>query len=163
MNHLAINSKELVKIVSLPPLKVISFHVVGSQTPEIDSWNLVQNWLKINNALDFPQYHQIFGFNNPPPSDSDPLYGYEFWITIYDDFEPMDNVNVKYHPGGLYAVLRVKGADSITPSWLKLLKIVNESPYTSLTGREQTLENHIVIDTNNLENMILDLYLPISE
>ncbi|MBR3765124.1 MAG: effector binding domain-containing protein, partial [Clostridia bacterium] len=46
---------------------------------------------------------RVFGFNHPNPTREQPIYGYEYWVTIPEDMEvPAPGVK-KRMDGGLYA------------------------------------------------------------
>ena len=153
---------ELVKVVSLPPLRVISFHAQDSETPEDDAWKMLENYAKPKGLFDLPHLHQIYGFNNPNPTKNKKTYGYEFWLTIPDDYEVELDLNIKTHPGGLYGVLSVRGVQNITNSWHKLLEIIKGSSYKAILD-QVCFEHHVDPYNTNHESLLLDLYLPIEE
>ncbi len=154
--------KEILKIVKLPELRVISFHVKDSESPEQEAWNMLENWAKPKGIFNQPDIHQIYGFNNPDPTKEQPLYGYEFWITINDDFEVDDELQVKNFDGGLYAVMSCSGVENITPTWIKLVDRVSDSKY-KLVKSHQWLEHHVDPHNTDLKTFVLDLYAPITE
>jgi hypothetical protein len=47
--------------------------------------------------------YRNFGFNNPSPSGGNPVYGYEMWVTIPDEFIVPGPLVKKQCKGGLYA------------------------------------------------------------
>jgi len=49
------------------------------------------------------RFYDYFGFNNPSPSNGNPVYGYEMWVTIPDDFNVSTPLVIKRFNGGLYA------------------------------------------------------------
>ena len=153
---------ELVKIVNLPPLKVLSFHAQDSETPEDDAWKLLEAYAKPKGLFDLPHLHQIYGFNNPNPSKNKKTYGYEYWLTIPEDFEVEQDLVIKNHPGGLYGVISVRGVQNITSSWQKLLEIIEKSSYNALID-QNCFEHHIDPYQTSHESLLLDLYLPIDE
>ncbi len=154
--------KEILKIVQLPKLRVVSFHAKDSKTPEEEAWTMLENWAKSKDMFNRPDIHQIYGFNNPDPTKEQPLYGYEFWITVNDDFEVESGKTVKSFDGGLYAVMSCGGVENITPTWGKLVERVSESKYT-LVKTHQWLEHHVDPHNTDLNTFVLDLYAPISE
>ena len=155
-------SNKILKIIKLPSLKVVSFHVTDSTTPEIEAWGLLEKWAKKKGLLKNPEVHQIFGFNNPDPVKETNKYGYEFWITIPEDFEVEDELTIKIFSGGLYAVMSCRGIMNIGPTWKNLIKTVDDSEYT-LTKDHQWLEHHVNLETMDEEKIRLDLYCPIKE
>jgi DNA gyrase inhibitor GyrI/predicted transcriptional regulator len=156
------NLEELVKIVKLPPMRVVSFHVKNSASPETEAWKKLEPWAKPKGLFDAPHTYQIFGFNNPNPTEEDEKYGYEFWVTIPDDFEVDKELKVKNHNGGLFAVMSCRGVANITNIWIKLAEIIENSSY-SISQSEQWLEHHIDPYITEHELLLLDLYAPIEE
>ncbi|MBN1888648.1 MAG: GyrI-like domain-containing protein [Thermoflexales bacterium] len=151
-----------VRIVTLEPVRVASFHGFG-EGPESVAWEKLAAWAKPQGLLDDPGKHRIFGFNNPDPSPASPNYGYEFWITLAPGAEPAGEVKVKEFPGGLYAVARCEAGgnpwESIPAAWKRLLAWCEDSPYK--LARHQCLEENLSA-TDKPEDLVLDLYLPIA-
>lgn len=156
------NINNILKIVKLPAMRVVSFHVSESTSPEIEAWNLLEKWALKNNLFENPRQFQIFGFNNPDPSTNKNTYGYEFWISVPYDYNVDQSLNVKDYSGGLYAVMSCKGALNIPETWKTLVETVNNSGYI-LKRDHQYLEHHIKMDIENHEEMLIDLYCPIVE
>jgi len=102
MEHLK-NAEQLknVRIIELPPMTVASCHAL-SETPEIDCAKVFDKFVLENN-LHKRSGHRSFGFNNPDPSEDNPIYGYELWVTIPEDFELPAPFVKKQFGGGLYA------------------------------------------------------------
>jgi len=97
------NTEQLknVRIVEIPPMTVASY-CVESETPEIDCAKVFDKFVLENNLHKRSGYRS-FGFNNPDPSENSPVYGYELWVTIPEDFElPIPFVK-KQFGGGIYA------------------------------------------------------------
>ncbi|NHJ02835.1 MAG: ArsR family transcriptional regulator [Candidatus Heimdallarchaeota archaeon] len=157
-----VQEKEVLKIVRLPPLRVISIHAQDSESPELDAWGRLEAWAKPKGLFDRPDKHQIYGFNNPNPTKDNPRYGYEFWITIDDDFQVDADLPVKSFDGGLYAVMTCRGAENIGPTWSKLVKRVEASKYR-LVKTHQWLEHHINPHNMDPNTFVLDLYAPIAD
>ena len=147
---------ELVKVVSLPPLRVISFHAQDSETPEDDAWKMLESYAKPKGLFDYPHLHQIYGFNNPNPTKDKKTYGYEFWLTITDNYEVEPDLHIKNHQGGLYGVLSVRGVQNITNQWHKLLEIIKGSSYKALLD-QVCFEHHINPYNTSHETLLLDL------
>jgi DNA gyrase inhibitor GyrI len=74
-----------------------------------------------------------------------------------------DVATVKDFPGGLYAVTRCRGTNTITDTWHRLATWVENSQYQF--GEHQWLEGHVgpVVTPQNVEELVLDLYAPIAE
>lgn len=161
---------EFVKIVQLPPMKVVSFHAMGEflGNPEEKASTKMVAWAKPKGLLKDPSRHMIFGFNNPdPPLDADGIlepnseYGYEFWITVGEKFEAEDDVDMKTVEGGLYAVMtcKVEGAVDIGKTWRKLIKWVQESEEYDFHPNWKGLKSrydksHVEHGITGLENLL---------
>ncbi|MHA2096139.1 MAG: effector binding domain-containing protein, partial [Candidatus Hodarchaeales archaeon] len=154
--------KEILKIVKLPKLRVVSFHVKESKSPEGEAESMLEKWAKPKGMFDQPDIHQVYGFNNPDPTKEQPLYGYEFWVTIPDEYEVESGMTVKSFDGGLYAVMSCCGWQKIGPTWGKLVERVSESKY-KLVKTHQWLEHHVNPHNTDPDTFILDLYAPIAE
>lgn len=159
-------SDRFVKIVRLSPMKVVSFHSIGEYlgNPEEKAWAKMVAWAKPKGLLNSPAKHQVFGFNNPdPPLDEEGIpeaakqYGYEFWITIGEDFETEEDVDVKTVGGGLYAVMtcRVESPVDIGKTWGELIKWIQESKEYSFHPNWKGLKVHY--DKDHLEHGITGL------
>jgi DNA gyrase inhibitor GyrI len=149
-----------VRIVSLEPMRVVSVHAY-SASPEGDAWDKLVAWARPKGLLEDLETHRIFGFNNPNPSPGSPNYGYEFWIAVGPEVEPEGEIQIKEFPGGLYAVAQCKGIPSIGEVWKQLVTWREDSPYKS--AHHQWLEEHLSPDGTPLEELVLDLYLPIAK
>jgi DNA gyrase inhibitor GyrI len=190
---------DFVKIVRLLPMRVVSFHAMGEflGSPEEKASAKMVAWAKPRGMLNDPAKHMIFGFNNPdPPLDSEGIpepnkkYGYEFWITVGDQFEKEDDADIKTVEGGLYAVMtcKVEGAVDIGKTWGRLFKWIKESESYDFHPNWKGLKSHHSTDhfehgTTGLENhlnpwietppkgkpwkpkekLIIDMYAPIIE
>ena len=150
-----------VRIVKLEPMRVASVYGFGA-SPEIQTMEKLIAWAKPKGWLDNPDEHLIYGFNNPNPSHGSPNYGYEFWITVSPDVEPEGEVRIEEFSGGLYAVTRCRGVETITETWNQLCKWVVDSKYN--LANHQWLEAHIgTFPAASFEEMTLDLHAPIAE
>lgn len=152
-----------VRIVELPPLRVISLHGFGSE-PETQAWNKLIDWAKAKGLWGDGQPRRFFGFNNPDPSPASPNYGYEVWMTVAEDVQPDGEASLVEFPGGLYAVLNCPVHDpwqDIPATWQNLVQWLEHSPYRHAS--HQWLEEHL--DPHNVvagAGFTLDLYLPIA-
>jgi DNA-binding transcriptional MerR regulator/DNA gyrase inhibitor GyrI len=90
-----------VRIVKLPAMTVASYRA-ESKTPEADC-SKVFNKFVLDNSLHKRDGYRFFGFNNPSPTEGNPVYGYEMWVTIPDDFAVLEPLIKKQFNGGLYA------------------------------------------------------------
>ena len=151
-----------VRIITLEPMRVASFHAFGPG-PELDAAAQLSDWAKPKGYLDNPEKHRIFGFNNPNPSVGSPNYGYEFWIQINSEAEVEEDISVKEFEGGLYAITRCHGIDTITPTWMRLAeRVENNSKYRF--GTQEMLEEHVgPFPFEVSEDFTLDLYCSIRE
>jgi DNA gyrase inhibitor GyrI len=148
-----------VRIVTLDPIRVASVLGFGP-SPEYVAWEKLAAWAGPRGLLAEPDRPRIFGFNNPSPSPASPNYGYEFWIEVRLDVESDDQVQVKEFGGGLYAVTRCQGVETITDTWKQLVAWLAASPYRQ--AHHQWLEEHINAADATPEELILDLYAPIA-
>lgn len=155
------NDNEM-KIVKLPKMRVVSFHVKEAEMPEVEAFNLLEAWAKPKGLFEKPDKHQIYGFNNPNPTKEEPSYGYEFWITIEESLQVDETQRIKTFDGGLYAVMTCKGVENIAPTWGELVKRVEDSDYKP-TKSHQWLEHHINPQAKDYNELLLELYAPISE
>lgn len=90
-----------VRIVRLPPMTVATYRA-ESASPENDCGKVFNKFV-LDNSLHKRSGYRQFGFNNPSPSDGSPVYGYEMWVTIPDDFNVPAPFVKKQFAGGLYA------------------------------------------------------------
>ncbi len=90
-----------VRIVKLPAMTVAAYRA-ESVTPEDDCGKVFNKFVLENNLHKRSGYRQ-FGFNNPSPSEGNPVYGYEVWVTIPDDSPVPEPLVKKEFCGGLYA------------------------------------------------------------
>ena len=98
---MSIENLSNVRIVKLPAMTVASYHA-ESTTPENDC-SRVFNKFVLENNLHKRDGYRFFGFNNPSPSEGNPVYGYEMWVTIPSNFNVPQPLVKKQFNGGLYA------------------------------------------------------------
>jgi DNA gyrase inhibitor GyrI len=161
-----------VKVVHLPRFRAASFHVPESETPEHDAWAQLDAWARPRGLLDNPTLHQIFGRNNPTPMDQSILRGYEFWITVPDDY-PLDAHVAEVHfPGGLYAVVQSKGIQTMIENYEKIFDWIKASKlytpdypdgYDCVNSPGRELENNINPNCEDENAMLMDVYVPIKQ
>lgn len=150
-----------VRIVKLEPLRVASFQEFGA-SPEHLAQQKLAAWAGPRGYLDDRQHHRIFGFNNPNPSPGSPNYGYELWLAVGPEVEPEEDVPIRKFEGGLYAVTRCQGVETIGETWQALVKWLTASSYGH--ADHQWLEEHLnqTFPPPDSE-LVLDLYAPIAE
>jgi DNA gyrase inhibitor GyrI len=151
-----------VRIERLEPTRVVSVHGFG-RDPERQAYRLLVAWARPRGLLDEPRSGRIFGFDNPAPSPGSPNHGYELWLTVGPEVEPDGDIELEELPGGLYAVTRVTGIRTIGTGWRQLVAWRESSPFRCAC--HQCLEEHIgpVIETQDEDEVVLDLLLPIAE
>jgi DNA gyrase inhibitor GyrI len=129
--------------------------------PEAQAWGRLLDWAEESGALNDNREHRFFGFNNPDPSYGSPNYGYEQWVTVGEETEGADKVEIEVFEGGLYAVARCKGVQNIGECWKSLVRWREDSSHQP--SSHQWLEELINAPDVAPEEMIFDLYLPIME
>jgi effector-binding domain-containing protein len=150
-----------VRIVTLPPMRVISAYGYGPN-PEDVAGKKMGDFLKSKGMLqDFGTKYQSYGFNNPDPSSASPNYGYEIWATLPADVEPEGDLRVVTFPGGKYAVTRFENLENIGRVWKELVNWREDSTYKSAC--HQWLEHLLNPREQDTNKFIFDLYLPIKD
>jgi DNA gyrase inhibitor GyrI len=160
----------LVKIVQLPQFRAASFHVKESETPEHDAWIQLETWAKPRGLFDNPTRHQIYGRNNPSPMESRPTRGYEFWITLPDDYLLDGNITEITFPGGLYATVQSKGIPAMIQNYEKVFSWINASKlyvpdypegydFEHSPGLE--LEHNLNPQLQDEDALMMEVYVPI--
>ena len=149
-----------VRLIRLETMTVASTLGFGTQ-PELQAWDKILSFARLNGLLDQPQRPRFFGFNNPNPSPGSPNYGYEQWMTIHLGLQPESGIEIKEIPASLYAVTRFQGLDNIGDMWMRLVAWCETSPHQM--GEVQCLEELIspIEDMDDLSKYIFDLYLPL--
>jgi DNA gyrase inhibitor GyrI len=149
-----------VRIVQLEPMHV-AFALGFSESPEGEAWEKILTWAKSKGLLDDLDKVRFFGFNNPDPSPGSSNYGYEQWITVDPGTKAEGDIKTKGFSGGLYAVARCKGVENIYPTWKQLVGWREDSQYKQ--AHHQWVEEAITPPGTPVEEMVLDLFLPIVE
>jgi len=106
-----------VRIVKIPAITVAAYRA-ESETPENDC-SKVFNKFVFENDLHKRSGYRNFGFNNPSPSEGNPVYGYEIWVTVPDDFNVPKPLEKKQFAGGLYASISTH-MNEIGERWMML-------------------------------------------
>ena len=167
-------NEEKYRIETLPPLRVASFHDTGVYLgePEPKAFAKLEAWAKPKGLLKDSSKHKVYGFNNPDPKydrekgdfvvNEDNPYGYEFWITIEDDFEVEDTIEVKEIPGGMYAVTSCVGVQNLGEAWKDLYQWVkNHDKYKF--GKQQCLEHNLDPSITDGTKFPFEIYISITE
>lgn len=147
-----------VRIVTLPPFKVVSFHGFG-ESPEATAIGKANAWLTETRLLDDGKPHRFFGFNNPDPSPGSPNYGYDVWVTVDESVDPGLDGRLISYDGGLYAVTRCVGVEAIGPTWKEFIQWREKSPYRYASDH-QWLEEHFNWNAP-YDQLVIDLYMPV--
>ncbi|MFC2063758.1 GyrI-like domain-containing protein [Chloroflexota bacterium] len=154
-----------VRIVTLPPMRVICFNGFGTM-PEEQAYTKASDWLKENGMWEDVKNHKFFGYNNPDPSPGSPNYGYDVWITVDETVEPGGKGRIIDFPGGMYAVAHVDAGpqgQGIYDTWQELAAWVENSRYTPETCSRPCLEESPNPFEGSPEGFALELYEPIRE
>ncbi|MCL2446002.1 MAG: effector binding domain-containing protein [Oscillospiraceae bacterium] len=152
-----------VRILRLPAMTVAAYRA-ESATPENDCAAVHDKFVRDNNLHNRSGFRQ-FGFNNPNPSEGNPIYGYELWVTIPDDFDVPAPLEKKHFAGGLYASIPTH-MNEIGERWTQLYRWAEKSEQYQPTDAHQWLEECIDFEAFNAPDaeectMQLDLLLPI--
>ncbi|NPV09088.1 MAG: hypothetical protein HPY83_14125 [Anaerolineae bacterium] len=152
-----------VRILRLEPMRVAYSHAVGAE-PEKASWEIMEKWAKAKGLLDGTRPYRIFGHNNPNPSGGDPIYGYDFLLTVDEEVEPEGEIGVKRLAGGLYAAtlipLGTGDGSHISDAWMELHQWVEASAFRR--GSHQWLEEQLTVTAaDGSQELLLDLYYPL--
>jgi len=126
-----------VRIVRLPAMTVAAYCAV-SATPEYDCAKVFDPFV-LGNGLHKKSGFRSFGFNNPDPSENDPTYGYETWVTIPEDFEIIKPFIKKQFDGGLFASISAT-LNEIGERWMQLYKWCESSGKYDFDASIQWLE-----------------------
>lgn len=155
-------SKHEVRIVKLPPMRVASYRAESTQ-PETDAWDKMIAW-KEKNGINKDNTKRQFGFDNPCPTEGNPVYGYEVWEVVDDDVVGSDGIEVKEFEGGVYAVATVTASDpyiDIPMRWQQLCEWVKDSEYSFVDA--MGLEEHLPSVFGEENGFQLDLMIPIKK
>lgn len=133
-----------VRIIHLPPCTVVASHYFG-ENPEDNAGKQLDEFIRRTELHKIKPDLRMLGFNNPSPKGNE-TYGYEFWVTIPDDFDVPSPLQKKYFKGGLYAAHCIKMGDF--HEWQLLGQWVmnsNEYEYDAREpfGMNGSLEEHL--------------------
>ncbi len=157
-----------VRILTLPRMTVAAAHAVCAH-PEDAAGEMMAEFVRKSDLRRLKPDARLFGFNHPNPTQGQPVYGYEFNITIPDGMEVPAPLTRKEMAGGLYAAHAIAMGDFHEWGWL--MQWVEESDrYQARWAAEGEeimgglLEEHLNYLTNWPENEAerqLDLLFPI--
>ena len=105
-----------VRIMYLPPTMVASIPLVGN-SPEDRASVLLREFVQKNDLMNIKPDFRHYGFNHPNGNNDDD-HGYEFWVTIPDDFDVLPPFTKKVFDGGLYAAHTIVFGDFEEWNWL---------------------------------------------
>jgi len=159
-----------VRIIYLPPAKVVSCHYVGKE-PENNASKILDKFVLDNDLANKKPDLRVYGFNNPNP-EGDEDYGYEYWVTIPDDMDVDETAIKKEFGGGLYATYCIKMGDF--HKWQTFFEWVVKSEEYEYDPREPlsmggSMEEHLnafsFFNNKNEDRSFiqLDLLIPIKE
>jgi DNA gyrase inhibitor GyrI/DNA-binding HxlR family transcriptional regulator len=167
-------AKDEFRIVKLPAMRVVSFHAMGEflGDPETKAGKKIFDWANPKGLYEDTEKHKVFGFNNPDPKydhdkgeflvDKDNQYGYEFWMTIDENFEVEKDIVVKNIPEGLYVVKSCKGVNELGEAWKELYMWIKNSDKYDF-GDKQCLEQALNPKEQDGHKIKFNLYFPIKE
>lgn len=144
------------------PEMIVASYKAESETLEKDCSEVMNKFI-LKNSLHKKSGFRHFGFNNPNPSENNPVYGYEMWVAIPEDFNVPSPLVKKKFEGGLYASITTKMGE-IGERWKQLYNWVKSSDKYDVDFSFQWLEECIDFETFILgdENVQqLDLLEPI--
>jgi len=153
-----------VRIVELPPMTVAAY-CVESETPEVDCAKVFDQFVLENNLQNRSGYRS-FGFHNPDPSEGSPVYGYELWVTISEDFNVPKPFVKKQFGGGLYASISAQ-LNEIGERWEALYEWSTQNPRYEGDFSLQWFEEQVMDYETFMSEQVpdsekqLDLLLPI--
>jgi hypothetical protein len=149
-----------VEIVELPPMSMVTSYGFGKEPENIASLKIhdIAESLNLKIGQDGVT---TYGFNHPDPSPGSPNYGYELWLPLPQEINPVCGFRIVNFSGGLYAVTQFKGLLNIGYVWGQLAKWREKSRYHH--GHHQWLEELLTPFQSPPEDYIFNLYLPITE
>lgn len=156
-----------IRIVYLPPATVASSHYFG-KNPEDPSGEKLAEFIRKSNLPEIKPDFRVYGFNNPSPTNGKEEYGYEFLVTIPDEFEVTAPLEKKHFAGGLYAAHCIKMGDF--QEWQPFFELISKSAEYDIDWREpngmggsleEELNAYSVYTGKIKEAEQLDLLIPI--
>lgn len=164
-------SDKEVRIIYLPPATIASIHCVGA-VPEIESANLLRQFITETKLYEIKPDFRHYGFNNPNgsmPDGSD--HGYERWLTIPDNYEVKPPFTKRQFAGGLYCAYMIPMGSF--DEWFKLYEWAQNNDKYELNFKDEVTERECMEEHLNYINKFMlspddasiqiDLLLPIKE
>lgn len=106
-----------VRIVMLPPMTVAAFHYIGENC-EDHAGAMAEEFIRQSRLYDRKPDSRMLGFNHPNPTQENPVYGYEYWVSIPEEMDvPAPGVK-KQFAGGLYAAHAIEFPNFHEWQWL---------------------------------------------
>ena len=163
-----------VRLVHLPPMTVAAFHYIGPEC-EDHAQAMVAAFIRESGLYERKPDARLFGFNHPSPTREQPIYGYEYWVSIPEDVDVPAPGQTKRFAGGLFAVHCM--AFPNFHEWQRLVDWVNNHDSLradySAEGDENMggcLEEHLnwvyAIHSGRMQDEMtrkLDLMLPVAQ
>lgn len=174
MNELNDASNKLLKInnpriVYLPKMTVASAYAGITKEPERKSQEILSNFIQEKKLWEVTDDVRVIGFNNPSPKANED-YGYEFWVTVPENYEVPSPLKKKTFEGGLYAAHCIKMGDF--HEWQLFSQWLSESKEYAYDAREPmgmggSLEEHLnaynFYKDGEKDYIQLDLLIPIKK
>lgn len=111
----------------LDTMRAAYVHVL-SDAPEEDAGKRIIKWAETKHLHRKSVKPRLFGRNTYPSNNPEP-HGYEYYLTVSPDIEPLDDIETQEIEGGLYGVLRFKNLEKIREAWEYLWNWIKESEY----------------------------------
>lgn len=172
-NKAPINRMNIVRVLTLPPMKVASVRCVSLQ-PEEEAQKKLDQFILDSGLLQAKPDFRVFGFNSPNPTEPMKPYGYELWVSVPEDFLITgDGIQEKRIEGGQYAAVAIQLGDFF--GWDVLLNWVEKHPQykrrmagddSNMTGLLEEPLNYygrLTGDSSSESEVQLDLLMPIEE
>ena len=150
-----------IRIIRLKPTKIAACRA-KSESPEADSLKPLLEWANKEGIMNLPTT-RVFGFDTAIEKTEYPVYGYESWISIPEDYLVPEPLEEKHLQGGLYAVTNTTyGNFDVQKRWKMFARWFEESEFEY--GGQQCLEEILMIETiDNPSKLQLDLFIHIKE
>jgi DNA gyrase inhibitor GyrI len=150
-----------VRLVTLKPLRMACTSAYGT-SPEIEAWQQMERFIAQTDLLEDSQSQRYFGHNIPDTTSDDSSYGYRVCVTCEGAIHPLNEVQITEFQGGYYAVTQCKGIENVYTTWKALDDWVKENKYRR-ADHQWFEEAFSRPGETPLEDIILDLHLPIQE
>ncbi len=143
-----------IQIEKIEALRAATIAITG-QSPEQKAIKAMLDWARPKGLLNQP--FRFFGYDNCKPH---PHHTYTTWLTVERHVQPSGIVGITEFPGGVFAVMEVRGVEQISTSWEQLAQWCKDSEYEFVDhpGLEEYLD---VLDDHPLSEWRFKLCLPI--